>query len=776
MRVCGLVLVVITALFGSRMCELYDAFLASSTGGCWLTTEEVFLLVRAELRRRSHNYEDFTASMLIETTGRMSGTIAADMHVVHANWTRHSWKPQCLVGGTRRVMYRWCVLPIITCSDKRVSRKDGRNVAKYDFPVVPESYYQDSVFDAEGNDCPISTPGQKRFRESGAVSGVVRNTTLGLDARSRNASSRAENDEEDRDGDSAMPECARETFEVRVHELALEVEGLRLDEYESDVSPPTSTYSRLSTARLNLSRACAIVMELLSEIKSLFFQVRSLRTENNRLREVAAVSELQIANKLQVSDLRASIREHVARTVLLESHILRLESDLLDIKRLPPTALVASSDATLRRDDERRRFNDEYIDRTNADKKHIAAITAIHGGPDGFRWRIKRLVLDFGSAWIMGSLLIDASVSKLIASMMNIAARQSERDRKQGMLSYICRLRMNGIGYRKFDQLSKSREVVHDSTTGTTSRATLPTPFGHVDRVKILLSRHLEKEALEHYLRELKNELPKTLGSKEAAALTGIPALADTPMMMHDPTEYVVAIIKLVMETSLREHVIWFLDENDKLKFLHFEFGFEVDGFPYCCGSAVEFLMHLFNLGHLCEHLDLNFAYMGGDFGESDASFLSFMHWFDTEWAVIIRDGLDIQLDVPIGAWEDCHGPGVYHCTFGASGKGDLSWLLKGCGTGAAGSNHPHLSHRLDRTVPASPVANVSEHARVTVDERQKMLNESISAREKGYVDARSKGKSEMESSHAGQCVKFKVCLTDSSIYGKVPVHSSKCN
>ena len=166
--------------------------------------------------------------------------------------------------------------------------------------------------------------------------------------------------------------------------------------------------------------------------------------------------------------------------------------------------------------------------------------------------------------------------------------------------------------------------------------------------------------------------------------------------------EYLVCVVRLLVEVPLlRKHVRWFCTPppNRTPKFMHWEIGFEGDGFP---PGSFEMLLHVFNVGRLCEHEDFNFTLMAGQVEEKSSLCKVLIHLLDQQYEEVRTKGLDVTFDVEGAKFvrgvthEFINKDGTTHNTFDDTAKGDMSYIALSSGNGTCASNRPEWSRRFD--------------------------------------------------------------------------------
>jgi hypothetical protein len=244
------------------------------------------------------------------------------------------------------------------------------------------------------------------------------------------------------------------------------------------------------------------------------------------------------------------------------------------------------------------------------------------------------------------------------------------------------------------------------------------TSIGDIKTMRRLMSSYMDERALAHLVSQ--DWFPRAWAGPEIITKWGskldreiVEQLRTTKVMMRDLRQYLTCLVRLVIEERhIRKHLIWFAPDGQP-RFLHWELGFEGDGFPPGC---FELLLHPFNLGRLCEHDDFNLTLLAGEMDEKGDVAMALSRLLDAEFDDIREKGLQIELDVPAGTFPGCTGKGVYKNTFDDTGKGDLSYLALASGNGTCSSTRPEHSRRLNLSESAIYDASSTDHPRIPVE------------------------------------------------------------
>ena len=277
-------------------------------------------------------------------------------------------------------------------------------------------------------------------------------------------------------------------------------------------------------------------------------------------------------------------------------------------------------------------------------------------------------------------------------------------------------------------------QVMHLSTGDIMTNRSLMSSYMHEKALFFLHSQewwpkaYAGPEIVAHFGDEL-----KTLGASAELLME----IKMSKVAMHDFGQYFACLLKLVMEVPhIREHLVWFEPEGTP-KYLHWELGFEGDGFPPGC---FEFLLKLFNLGRLSSHEDFNLTLLVGEMDEKGDVATVLSHLLDHEYEKIRVGGLGVEFDVPPGTFPGCTGKAVYHCTVGDTGKGDLAYVAAACGNGTCSSNRPEFSRRLDLAQDAKYDASTLDHPRISVEQHSEWAEAPEAARASAVAAAAAVG------------------------------------
>ena len=469
--------------------------------------------------------------------------------------------------------------------------------------------------------------------------------------------------------------------------------------------------------------------ELRARLTQYRMQLAAAQHEIERLKGEVP-SEQQCAADLSAVSFRSAMMAAAASSDATEVALLRREVvELRAAAAALPCSEIASSDGNMR-GPVTPRYTWLYRQRFAAEKPLLQNLENLHGGREGFEWRIIRLVRSLGVVFWM-KLLMTEFFRKFTMSTIN---RQAERkvSLQDKIKSLVSRERLVGVSVRAWERVSAARE----------RSSSMQTALGPVRMVRRLLSSYFDESA-KYYIWN-QSWCPKSYAGPELAVKYATmlgPELAaelsSCRIMMKDLSEYLACIVKLLVEVDeLREKLIWFVDSASEVKVCHFELGLEGDGFP---PDAFEMLIHPFNVHRYAEHMDLHFTVLAGTISEKSALLKALMRIIDDQWKKIVADGLDVILgpEVKKGSFIGCQGPGSHHFTFGGTGKGDLSWF----GTAAAAGTNSHtfceISH--DLNLKARPVidATILDHPRLTVERRIAQSASAEKAREEAAARVR---------------------------------------
>jgi hypothetical protein len=380
-----------------------------------------------------------------------------------------------------------------------------------------------------------------------------------------------------------------------------------------------------------------------------------------------------------------------------------------------------------------------WVKRMECDKLLVKDWKALHGGEEGFQWRLLLLIRSMGFIF-WAKLLMTEWFKRYVTATIQREVASDSASMKRIVRSLVARSRIAGSTQALWQKLHMelddgvAGQVMHLSTGDIMTNRSLMSSYMHEKALFFLHSQewwpkaYAGPEIVAHFGDEL-----KTLGASAELLME----IKMSKVAMHDFGQYFACLLKLVMEVPhIREHLVWFEPEGTP-KYLHWELGFEGDGFPPGC---FEFLLKLFNLGRLSSHEDFNLTLLVGEMDEKGDVATVLSHLLDHEYEKIRVGGLGVEFDVPPGTFPGCTGKAVYHCTVGDTGKGDLAYVAAACGNGTCSSNRPEFSRRLDLAQNAKYDASTLDHPRISVEQHSEWAEAPEAARASAVAAAAAVG------------------------------------
>ena len=351
-----------------------------------------------------------------------------------------------------------------------------------------------------------------------------------------------------------------------------------------------------------------------------------------------------------------------------------------------------------------------WLAREKVDELMLHDWKALHGGVEGFAWRLLLLLRTLGYAFWM-KLLLTPWFKKFVHTTIQREALNDQHSMDNLVKSLVARSRITGTSLAAWQKIHMAIDTPRGGDVVSTC-------LGPIKTMRRLMSSYMDTRAMAHLASQ--DWFPRAFAGPEIADKWGaalgdtdlVEAVRTTKCMMRDLAQYLTCLVKLLMEEPhLRKRLIWFAPEGTA-KFLHWELGFEGDGFPPGC---FELLLHPFNLGRLCNHDDFNLTLLAGELDEKGTVAMALSKLLDNQFDEIREKGLKIELDLPAGTFPGCTGKAVYQNTFGDTGKGDLVYLALAFGNGTCSSNRPEHSRKLNLSESAKYDATPDDYPRIPV-------------------------------------------------------------
>ena len=261
------------------------------------------------------------------------------------------------------------------------------------------------------------------------------------------------------------------------------------------------------------------------------------------------------------AEQREEIEKLTGQVQQLQSQISKLEMDAASVEVLGERAVseVASSD-DLRRSvrttsgggpsRESRNQSAEWRRRSEVDRKMLKDWEALHGGPDGLRWRLLLYIRTLGfEFWT--ALLVTSWFARFVHATIQKEARSQDNDVGAKIRSLVARLRCIGTSQRMWQRIHTARFEAYGGGVVRLSVGVLKT-------ARQLMSRYMDDHAWAYIYS--KDWMPRSYAGPEIAvkwkAELGeelAKEVAGMKVMMKSFKDYLRCVLRLLIEVRSEE-------------------------------------------------------------------------------------------------------------------------------------------------------------------------------------------------------------------------------